>query len=165
MRANLRFTVVAGGCALLVATQAAAQSRPATLNATIDGLARLSLSATSVSFPDSNPDVVPLVAGTPGPLVITVKARANYNATVRLSVVASDDLRSGLLTIPAGNITWTAAGAGFVNGTLSAASAQSVGSWVGSGVRSGSQSLLFTNLWSHPTGVYSLTIVYTLSAP
>ena len=66
----------------------------------INGLARLSLSSTGVSFPDSNPDAVPQVPGTPGPLVLTVKARTTLNATVRLSVLASDDLRSGVRTLP-----------------------------------------------------------------
>ena len=82
------------------ARNAFAQSRTATLNVSINGLARLTLSSTGVSFPDSNPDAVPQVPGTPGPLVLTVKARTTLNATVRLSVLASDDLRSGVRTLP-----------------------------------------------------------------
>ena len=132
---------------------------------TINGFARLTLSSSGVSFPDSSPDLVPQVPGTPGPLAITVKARTTATANLRLSVLASDDLRSGVRTIPASNITWTASGAGFVAGTLNRTTAQSVGSWIGSGVRSGSQSLLFRNLWTHPTGTYTLTMTYTLSSP
>ncbi len=147
------------------ARSALAQTRTATLNVSINGLARLSLSSTGMSFPDSNPDLVPQVPGTPGPLVVTVKARTTLNATVRLSVLASDDLRSGVLTLPASTITWTAAGAGFVAGTLNRTTPQSVGTWVGSGVRTGTQSLLFTNLWTQPTGTYTLTMTYTLSSP
>jgi hypothetical protein len=144
---------------------ALAQTRTATLNVSINGLARLSLSSTGVSFPDSNPDLVPLVPGTPGPLAVTVKARTPLNATVRLSVLASDELRSGVLTLPASTITWTATGAGFVAGTLNQTTPQTVGTWVGSGVRTGSQSLLFANAWTHPTGTYTLTMTYTLSSP
>ena len=147
------------------ASSALAQTRTATLNVSINGLARLSLSSTGVSFPDSNPDLVPQVPGTPGPLVVTVKARTTLNATVRLSVLASDDLRSGVRTLPASTITWTATGAGFVAGTLNRTTAQTVGTWVGSGARTGNQSLLFANAWTHPTGTYTLTMTYTLSSP
>jgi hypothetical protein len=170
MPATARFRVHAVIVAAALATtlparDASAQSRDVTLNVSINGLARLSLSSTGVSFPDSNPDLVPQVAGTPGPLVITVKARAVLNATIGLSVLASDDLRSGVRTLPASNITWTAAGAGFVPGTLNRTAPQPVGTWVGSGARTGSQSLLFKNVWTHPTGTYTLTMTYTLSSP
>ena len=145
--------------------EAAAQTRTATLNVAINGLARLTLSSTGVTFPDSNPDLVPQVPAATGPLVVTVKARSTLNATIRLSVLASDDLRAGVRTLPASNITWTATGAGFVAGTLNRTTPQTVGSWVGSGARTGSQSLLFRNLWTHPTGTYTLTMTYTLSSP
>jgi hypothetical protein len=154
--------------AVAVATpdrSAFAQSRTATLNVSINGLARLSLSNNGVSFPDSNPDVVPQVPGTPGPLVLTVKARTTLNATVRLSVLASDDLRSGVRTLSASTITWTATGAGFVPGTLNRTTPQTVGTWIGSGVRTGNQSLLFANAWTYSTGTYTLTMTYTLSSP
>jgi hypothetical protein len=153
--------------ALVVVTprDASPQSRNATLNVSINGLARLSLSSTGVSFPDSNPDLMPQVPGVPGPLAVTVKARTTLNATLRLSVLASDDLRSGVRTLPASTITWTAAGAGFAPGTLNRTTPQTVGTWVGSGVRTGTQSLLFANAWTHPTGTYTLTMTYTLSSP
>jgi len=77
---------------------------------------------------------------------------------------ATADLRSGLSTIPASAITWTSTGSGFVGGTLSAAAAQTVASWIGSGVRTGTQSFIFRNLWSYPTGTYTLTMTFTLSA-
>jgi hypothetical protein len=150
---------------LALATSALAQTRTATLNVTVNGFARLTLSSSGVSFPDSNPDLVPQVPGSTGPLTITVKARTTANASLRLSVLASDDLRSGVRTLPASNITWTATGAGFVAGTLNRTTAQTVGSWIGSGARSGAQSLFFRNLWTHPTGTYTLTMTYTLSSP
>jgi hypothetical protein len=150
---------------LLSVTPVVAQTRTATVNVSINSVARLTLASTSVTFPDSSPDIVPFVPGLPNPLSITVKARLTPNASLRLSVLANDDLRSGTRTIPASNITWTAAGAGFVAGTLSRTTSQSVGSWVGSGARIGSQSLLFRNLWTHPIGTYSLTMTYTLSSP
>jgi hypothetical protein len=149
----------------VAARDASAQTRTATMTAAVNGLARLTLSATGVSFADANPDLVPLVPGTPSPLVLTVKARTTLNATLRLSVLASDDLRSGVRTIPATTITWTATGAGFVAGTLSRTTPQTVGTWVNSGARTGNQSLFFANSWTHPIGTYTLTMTYTLSSP
>ncbi len=142
----------------------AAQTDTATLNASINGLARLSLSTFTLSFPDADPDTVANIPASQGPLTITAKARTSVNGAVTLTVMATDQLRSGLNTIPASNITWTVSGSGFSSGTLSAASAQTVAGWTGSGVRTGTQSFFFRNLWSYATGTYTLTMTFTLSA-
>lgn len=152
---------------LLLATgvvPVAAQTDTANLNASINGLARLSLSTFTITFPDADPDTVPNVPASQGPITITAKARTSVNGGVTLTVLANDDLRSGLKTIPASAVTWTATGSGFSSGTLSAATAQTVAGWTGSGVRTGTQSFFFRNLWSHPTGTYTLTMTFTLSA-
>jgi hypothetical protein len=153
------WTVVAPG------TRAAAQTSTATLSATIGTLARLTLSATSVSFPNADPDTVPQVPAAGGPLLITAKSRATPGAQVLLTVLATDDLRSGISVLPISNITWTATGSGFAAGTMSKVAAATVAAWTGSGVRSGSQQMYFRNVWTHPTGTYTASIVYTLSAP
>lgn len=142
----------------------AAQTSNATLNASISSMARLSLSSAALTFPDADPDTVPSIQASQGPITLTAKARTAPNGTVTLTVVASDHLRSGINTIPASNITWVASGAGFGNGTLSASSAQVVATWSGSGVRTGTQTFFFRNLWSYATGNYTLTMTYTLSA-
>ena len=143
---------------------AAAQTDTATLNASINGLARLSLSTFSISFPDADPDTVPIVPASQGPLTITAKARASFNGVLTLTVQASDDLRSGLNTIPAASITWTATGSGFNSGTLSTAAPQTVAGWTGSGVYTGTQMFFFKNLWSYAAGTYTLTMTFTLTA-
>jgi hypothetical protein len=143
---------------------AAAQTDTATLNASVNGLARLSLSTLSISFPDADPDTVPDIPALQGPLTITAKARTSANGGVTLTLLATDQLRSGLNTIPASNITWTTTGSGFSSGTLSAAAAQTVAGWTDSGVRTGTQSFFFKNLWSYATGTYTLTMTFTLSA-
>jgi len=145
-------------------TAAAQQTDTGTLNATFNGLARLSLSTTTLAFADSDPDTVPQVPASQGPVTISAKARASANGAVTLTVLASDDLRSGVDTIPASNITWTATGGGFVPGTLSRTVPQTVASWAGSGVWNGTQSFLFLNLWAYVTGTYTLTMTYTLTA-
>ena len=143
---------------------AAAQTDTGTLNAVIGGFARLSLSTTSISFADEDPDLVPQIPASPVAVTITARARATAGGMVTLTVQASDDLRSGVTTIPAQQITWTATGAGFVAGTLSASAPQTVATWVGSGVRTGTQSFRFRNLWTYPTGTFTLSMIYTLTA-
>lgn len=153
--------MTAAGLLLLIAI---AQVETATLNATIGGFARLTLSTNSVTFADADPDSLPDIPGTPA-ITITAKARASPGSQVTLTAQATDDLRSGLDTIPASNLTWTATGPGFVSGALSPTASRTVGAWSGSGVRTGTQSYSFRNLWTYAAGVYTLTVVYTLSAP
>lgn len=150
---------------LAVSVAAEAQSTSATVSASMPPLARLSLSANNLSFPDADPDLVPHVLASGGPVTLTAKARAAHDGLVTLTVQASDDLRSGIDVLPASFITWTGSGPGFVNGTLSRTTAQVVGSWLGSGVRIGTQTFRFENRWTHPAGIYTVTLVYTLSAP
>jgi hypothetical protein len=145
--------------------RAAAQTSTATLSADVGGLAKLNLSSMSVSFPDADPDAVPQIPTSGGPIVITAKSRALPGMQVVLTLQAADDLRSGVNVISAANITWSATGAGFTAGTLSTAAPVTLATWTGSGVRSGSQQLYFRNLWTHPTGTYTLSLLYTLSAP
>jgi len=146
------------------AAPAAAQTDTATLNTSLTGLARLTLSSSAITFPDADPDAVPLVPSSPPTISITAKARAAEGGVVTLTVQASDELRSGVVTLPASLITWTASGTGFAGGTLSATTPRAVATWSGSGVRIGTQSFFFANLWSHPTGTYTLTLLLTLSA-
>ena len=146
------------------AVSAGAQQVTATLNANLPPVARLSLSTSTIVFPDADPDTVPLVASSPPTIAITAKARAVAGSTITLTMEAADDLRSGLDTISVSTITWTATGPGFASGTLRRAP-QVVATWSGSGVRNGDQSFLFANKWSYPTGTYTATILYTLAAP
>jgi hypothetical protein len=117
-----------------------------------------------VSFPDADPDLVAQVPALGGPISITAKSRATPASQVILTVIASDDLRSGIQTIAASAITWTVTGGGFQPGTLSTTPV-TVAQWTGSGVRSGTQQLMFLNLWTYATGTYTASLTYTLSAP
>lgn len=151
--------------ALVGAAPASAQSATSTFSANLGGIAKLSLSSTTLSFPDADPDTVPLVAAATGAITITAKARAGLAATVTLTLLAADDLRSGVDTIPASALTWVSSGAGFVNGTVSRDTPQVVGSWAGSGIRTGTQTYQFQNSWSYRTGTYSVSLLYTLVSP
>ena len=162
----IRTAAVTFALVLTVAAGAAAQEAvSATLSSSMPPLARLSLSANNLNFPDADPDLVPQIPSSGGPITITAKARAQSGGMVTLTVQASDDLRSGVDMLPVSLITWTASGPGFINGTMSRTSAQLVATWVGSGVRSGTQTFRFENRWTHPSGIYTVSLVYTLTAP
>lgn len=158
------FRVFVAAVAVAAAVPASAQTANGTLSASVNGLARLSLSSAGITFPDADPDTVPTIPASQGPIAVTAKARTSVNGAVTLTVLAADQLRSGLDTIPAANVTWTATGPGFTPGTVSATTPQTVGAWSGSGVRSGTQAFLFRNLWTYATGIYTLTLTFTLTA-
>jgi hypothetical protein len=147
------------------AANAAAQTATGTISASVSSIARLSLSRTTIAFPDADPESVPHVPALPDPLLVTARTRVPRNSLVTLTVQANGDLRSGVHTLPASTIGWIGGGAGFVSGTLSRQTPQLVGSWIGSGVRQGTQSYRFQNSWLHPPGTYSVTLVYTLAIP
>ncbi|MEW5983523.1 MAG: hypothetical protein AB1806_14310 [Acidobacteriota bacterium] len=149
-------------------TPASGQSRTASHSASHSVVARskLVLSSGSLLFPSADPDTVPEVAATGGALTIQVRATVSAGDPVTLTVVASDDLRSGLDAIPASALHWTGSGPGFAAlGTMSAAVPQPVGNWSGSGAWTGLQTYLLTNSWSHPTGTFTTTLLYTLTTP
>lgn len=144
---------------------AATVTRNTTAVVTIAALAKLSLSAAALSFPDANPDTVPLISGAGGPVTIMAKARTSPGSTVNLSVLASDDLRAGTVTIPVSAVTWVVTGGGFSPGTMSTTVARTVAAWAGSGSRAGTQTYRLANSWEYATGTYSTTFTYTLTAP
>lgn len=151
--------------AALGAAPATAQTATATFSANFAGFAKFSLSSTTVTFPDADPDAVPLIPASSGPLTITVKARATTDSTIRLTISATDSLRSGLSTIPASALSWTTTGTGYVAGTVNQFSAQTLGSWTGAGISIGTQSYSFQNSWNYVPGTYTLLLFYTLTGP
>ena len=161
----MRLEMLLVGLLLIQGPPSGPQNATVTLSVNLGSHARLSMSSTTLDFPDADPDLVPFVAAVPGSMTLTAKTRTTRDNQVILTVEPTGDLRSGVLTIPAAMLRWTAAGAGFVGGTLATGSSEPVGMWTSSGVRTGTQSFLFENRWTHPPGSYSVTLVYTLSSP
>jgi hypothetical protein len=157
--------LVASAFIALAAVGLDAQRGTGLLVVNVPTQARVSFSATSLTFPDADPTSTPLVASVPAGITITVRGRVLPNSQVTLTVQSTDDLRSGVTVLPAGLVTWTASGSGFTNGILSRSAPQLVGRWTGSGLRTGTQNFRFENRWSHPVGTYSATLVYTLASP
>ena len=129
---------------------------------TVAAKAKLTLGVASVTFADANPDATPTFSS--APITIDVKARTSTNGAVTLTVLADGDLMSGTDTIAITNLTWTATGSGFQAGTADKNSAQTVGSWVGSGTPSGTHTLSLPNNWTYAIGSYTAVLNYTLTA-
>ncbi len=125
----------------------------------------LTVSPTSISFGDADPDTTPYVAAnTTVSIFIKLTGKPpSWQFTHR----ASTNLQSGGNTIPISNITWTTNNPSFAGGTMSTVADQLIAS--GSGNYSSPTGLAFTysfhNLWTHPPGNYTATTTFTLSAP
>lgn len=148
-----------------VVANAATATATVTVSATVSATAKLSLGASSIHFADAIPDDVMLIPQTEPAITISAKAKTSTGGNVTLTVMAGSDLTSGSDTIAISNIAWTATGTGFTPGTLSKSAAQSLGSWTNSGTWDGTQTYKFTNSWAYPTGSYTATLTYTLTAP
>jgi len=136
-----------------------------TISATVSAAAVLTVSTATLTFPSADPDGTPSITATEGVVNITAKARTGAASPVTLTLRAAADLKSGSDTIAITNITWLASGTGFVAGTMSASTDQTVASWTGSGNRTGTQAFSLANSWDYPAGSYSATATYTLTAP
>jgi hypothetical protein len=158
---------IATAAVMLVSTSVYAQTiQTGSINVTanVAAKAKLSLSAASITFADADPDVTPTMVASA--VTIDVKARTTAAANVTLTVLASGDLVSGADTIGIGGLTWAATGSGYqATGTSNKTTAQTLGSWTGSGSPSGTQTYSLPNSWTYATGTYTVTLNYTLSVP
>jgi hypothetical protein len=98
-------------------------------------------------------------------MTVDVKGRTSAGSNVTLTVFSNQDLTSGSDAIGIANLTWTATGTGFAAGTMNKTTAQTVGSWTGSGSRAGAVTLKLANSWAYNAGSYTATLTYTLTAP
>src|SRR5512134_3350016 len=163
MKSITRFLFLAAAGVLLAtsAAQAATDTKSVTVSATVSATAKLTLGSATVTFNDADPDTVSSIVATG--LSITAKAKTTTSGSVTLTVVSTDDLKSGSDTILASAVTWTSAGTGYTaSGTMNKTTAQSVGAWTGSGSYAGTQTYALANSWSYATGSYNMTVNYTL---
>ena len=152
----LRSALLATAGVALLASAAAAQPGP-----------RLDISITPVTttFPLSDPDTVPIVAATP--VQITYRIRQN-DGPWTLTVLANGDLLAGASSVDISNVTWVATPAPpFQNGVLSKTVAQRLASGTGTvnPARQGQVTFRLANSWNYSAGLYTQTIVFTLTAP
>lgn len=126
----------------------------------------LTLSPRIVSFPSSDPDLVPIVIA--APIQVTYRVLQNNNAPWSLTLLAGGDLLSGPSTVDITNVSWVATPAPpFQSGTLSKTIAQRVASGTGNvnPTSIGSVTFRLANSWTYSAGTYTQTVIFTLSAP
>lgn len=146
------------------AAQAATATSTLTINAQINAYAKLSLDTPTITFDDSgiDPDNIKTISSNPATVGITAKVKTGSSSTATLTCLADKDFDSA---IPVSAVTWTSGSTGYVSGTMSKSQAQTVASRTGSGDLSGSITPAMATSWNYPTGNYSVTVTYTLTAP
>lgn len=126
----------------------------------------LAVAPAAIVIPTGDPDLVPVVSSAPAN--IEYRVRQNGNDPWLLTVLASGDLVSGASTIAISEVTWVATPSPpFRNGTLSSSIAQTIATGTGSVSRPTSGSITFrlTNSWTYDAGIYTQSLVFTLSVP
>jgi len=134
---------------------AATDTKLITVSATVAASAKLTLSVATVTFPDSDPDLVLSIPNSEGAITVIAKGKTTAGSSVTLTLQAAGPLASGGDTIAISNVTWTASGAGFVPGTMSSVSAVPVGSWLNSGSRIGPECDAAIHRWCRAMGAVS----------
>ena len=152
-------------CGLTAPAGAFNTNAEVSINAPLASSALLTITPSSINFPNADPDTVPSIPANENPVTVTASAQTSGNKTVTLSVIANGDLISGSSTISINNVTWTANGSGFLAGAMSKTTSRTAGSWQRSGDRTGTFSFFLNNSWSYATGNYTQTVTYTLTAP
>lgn len=128
---------------------------------------RLDLTVTpvTITFPMSDPDTVPIVSS--APVQISYRVRQN-DGPWTLSVLSTGDLISGAATVDISHVTWVATPAPpFQSGTMSKTVAQRLASGTGvvNPAKLGQVTFRLANSWNYTAGVYTQTIIFTLTAP
>jgi hypothetical protein len=152
--------------------EAATDTASVTLSAQVTSMATLTLSTSTISFVNADPTSTPSIQATEQDIAVTASVRTASSpvGTATLKVLAADDLKSGSDVIPITAVTSTAAN---ISGSFFAAgpvtwSKTSPGATVGSGNSgyfTGTFNWFLANSWTYPTGSYSATAIYTLTAP
>ena len=126
----------------------------------------LAISPAVITVPSADPDTMPVLSSSP--VQVTYRVRQNNRQTWLLTVVANGDLVSGASTIDISAVSWIASPSPpFQNGTLSKATAQTVATGPGNVASPSTGTLTFrlANSWTYDAGIYTQTLVFTLSTP
>ena len=135
----------------------------------------VTLTPSTIRFPDASPTTTPVVAATAAVQVAVVVAGATKNETWSVTSLANGDLVNGPWSIASANVTWTALKSGggcgscvCMAGAASKTVPQSV--LVGQGNTNANgimctQSYNLANSWSYAPGAYTQSLTITTSSP
>jgi hypothetical protein len=126
----------------------------------------LQLNPSTITFPPADPDTTPVISAAAISVTYGVRDR-NTNDYWTLTMLANGDLVSGAATISVSNMTWTAnPSPPFRSGTMSRTVAQLLASG-NADVRpdaTGTVVFRLNNSWTYNVGVYTQTIVFTITS-
>ena len=125
----------------------------------------LTITPVTINFPPGDPDAVPVVVS--APVDITYRVR-QWEGPWTITLLAGGDLISGGSSVDISNVSWTATPSPpFQNGTMSKTVAQRLASGTGgvNPARRGQIVFRLANSWNYTAGLYTQTIVLTLTAP
>ena len=125
----------------------------------------LSVTPATIVFPVADPDAAPIVAS--APVQISYRVR-QWDGPWTLTVLAEGDLIAGPAKVDISNVSWVATPSPpFQNGLMSKTVAQRLASGTGSinPARQGQVTFRLANSWNYTAGLYTQTIVFTLTAP
>jgi hypothetical protein len=162
---KLSLILVLVSCLVLVAGGAfgASDTKNLTVNANVGATAKLTISPSSITFPDTDPDTTPIPANST--VSVSAKARTGSSSNITLTHKAAADLSDGTHTIAINNVSWTASGTNYVGGTMNTTTEQNVGAWTGGGTYDGILTYSMVNSWSYQPGAYTATTTFTLTVP
>lgn len=126
----------------------------------------LSIAPTTIVFATADPDTVPVITS-PAVQVSYRIRQNNFNPWI-LSVLAGGDLVSGAATVDISNISWVATPSPpFQSGVMSKTVAQRVAGGTGNVANTSRGQITFrlANSWNYTAGLYTQTVVFTLTAP
>jgi hypothetical protein len=126
----------------------------------------LSISPAVITVPSADPDTMPVLSSSP--VQVNYRVRQNNRQTWLLTVIADGDLVSGPSTIDISAVSWIAGPSPpFQNGTLSKTTAQTVATGPDnvSSPSTGTLTFRLANSWTYDAGVYTQTLVFTISTP
>jgi hypothetical protein len=149
----VRGALVFGLAAALVAAAGGASAGPA----------RLILSG-AVTFPDSDPDAVPVIG--PQSVTLGVEVLGPVGVPWTLTFIANSDLQSGSNVIPISNVSWTVTpNPPFRNGALSTVTPIVLATGFSHSRLLATFRFFMPNSWNYVPGNYTATATLTLAAP
>jgi hypothetical protein len=125
----------------------------------------LSVNPITITFPAGDPDTVPIISS--APVQVSYRVR-QHNGPWTITLLATGDLISGSAAVDISNVTWIATPAPpFQSGTMSKTVAQRLASGVGmvNPARQGQITFRLANSWDYTAGIYTQTVVFTLTTP
>jgi len=155
--------IVCAAIAITGTAHAATATPTQTVTANINSAASLTLGSTTVTFTSNTG--AGAIAQTEAAITVAANVRTTAAGVPTLTMSASGPLSDGSDTIALSNLTWVGTTDLTASGTTNT-NEQTVATFAaGCGTYTGNMTFSLANSWTYPTGIYTTTLTYTLTAP